>query len=660
MLTPAWFVETGAAVLVALAVMAAVVFAWRRRAGGAGSLIAGVGAVVCLWLTYRPPVFERVLEPRGAWLRTAGSSAGQGAPGGRDPAEHGRRWQVFSLPGAIPTSEATAIPDVQWLLRHHPEVVQLRVSGHGLAAPEWSGPRGPTETMAAPSGLPWRIETQLPPALAPGFRALNWTRELGLGSELTVRGALGGCPQCTEIRLEGVGAGTGAAAAPAADGGFELRARPRAAGRFLPELVAVDAAGAPVLRQSFDVVVALAAPVAVLWLERAPSFESRAVRHWRENLQKQQPTAPAAADRGRFVLRSVWSRGRARTAALGGPALPARLDQRSLSELDLVVADAESLRALGAAEAAALEQAVRAGGLGLLLRLQGEDRLPASPSLLAGWRVRALEGLDELLARVAWPGFEAAEPLAIAPRELEPQWGTTPLVADRAGRVLAAVRYQGAGAVAVSLLEGTYRWTLAGDREAHAGLWSRLLGAVARPRANAWRVPAGPVLVDWPLDLELSVGSAVEEISCREPDGATVALPFSTRPEEPARALARFWPRLTGWHLCTAILAGEAFETQFFAHPEEPWRVWLDGRRHDATAIAAALTAAAPANAGPSAGLQSETLPLVRRPPVRRPVALPRWPFYAAFLLAVGYLWAAERWRGASPHGITDDQEIPR
>jgi hypothetical protein len=379
-------------------------------------------------------------------------------------------------------------------------------------------------------------------------------------------------------------------------------------------------------------------------------------------LQDAESAARPTAKRGRFVIRSAWSRGRARTAAIGGPAQPVRIDQSSLAEFDLVVVDVESLRALGAAENAALEQAVREGGLGLLLRLQGEDRLPASPSLLAGWRVRALTGLDELLARVAWPGFEAAEPLAIGARELEPEWGTTPLVADRAGRVLAAVRHQGIGAVAISLLEGSYRWVLAGDRETHARLWSRLLGAVARPRAAAWRLPPGPVLVDWPLDLELSADSEIEDLTCREPDGATVALPFSTRPEEPARALARFWPRLDGWHLCTATLAGERLETEFFAHPEEPWRVWLDGRRHDATAVAAALTAARPANAvGPSAGRRSETRPpVVRRPLVRRPVALPRWPFYAAFLLAVGYLWAAERWRGAGADGITDDEEIAR
>ena len=128
-------------------------------------------------------------------------------------------------------------------------------------------------------------------------------------------------------------------------------------------------------------------------------------------------------------------------------------------------------------------------GLGLLLLRP----LPGDRGGL-GFELSPIPEVDRLAARARWAGAPPAPPLDLPPRELVQTPGLEPLVADGAGRVLAARRAQGRGAVAVSLLEDSFRWVLEGSAAVHGGFWSHLVEQLAKPlAAPAWRLPEGPI-----------------------------------------------------------------------------------------------------------------------------------------------------------------------
>jgi hypothetical protein len=569
----------------------------------------GTALLALLALVARParlagvrPAAVTLLTP-GASLADLAAATAAGLPVRTVPARPGE---------PAPPPAAEPLPDAAALARRLPSLARVRVAGHGLTAAEWTA-------------VPGAVEAQAPPPLPLGAASLRWQRRLPLGGELLVSG-----------RVSGVPAG-GATATLSGPGLAPLRARlrpgevrpgeaplllrgvPRGPGRQLLEL-RLEAAGLAPVVERLEVEVTEPRPPAVLWLEDAPSLESREVARW-----LQEAGAPLA-------LRSRLSRGVERELVAGlnpRPAL-APLSTGTLERVDLAVLDAGALAALSTAERAALAGAVERGGLGLLVRLGAEGAAPAV--LGRRFALQAVPGAAELAAHLVREDGSTAPPLALGPRELRAEPGLVPLAADRAGRLLAAWRPAGAGAVAVTLVDGTWRWSREGSGAAFRRYWREVVSTLARPAPAEprWLDAGGPALVDRPLPLVLETDSpSPPRAAATAPGGATHPLALRQDPDEPRRWSTTFWPRHAGWHRL------EGGGATLWVHAAEPER-WVALRLAERQAATAARAAAPAPPAPPAAAAARELVPL------------PRWPAFLVLVAALAVLWGEEAFSARS------------
>lgn len=386
-------------------------------------------------------------------------------------------------------------------------------------------------------------------AVAPAL-AFDAPDAVTLGEPVVVRGSLkvtGATPVVVVLAdpLGPVDSATVTATAPR----FQLTGHPRAAGGVVYRL-AVHGAGL-LFEDSLGVAVAPAHPPALLILDGSPSFETTYLKRW------------LAARGARLVLHTTLTRDRARVERVNEPGTgPLTLTPATLGRFDAVLADATALTLLSAAERRALQAAVEEQGLGLLLTAGLPDA--AVLPLFAGLTVVGEDSVERRVARPAWEGMPRRSRVGIelAPGTLARRAGIAPLVLDDAGRILAARRQAGAGAVAITLVRAPSRWRLEGDDDLFAAYWSLLLGAVARDTSTAVRLEGAAPRADRRLDLTI-VSATRPAVSVRAPDGATEPLALAQDPFDPRQWHGTTWPREAGWHAIE--LTGRS--QPFLVHP---------------------------------------------------------------------------------------------
>jgi hypothetical protein len=445
-----------------------------------------------------------------------------------------------------------------------------RITDAGVLARRYPG----REVQVAGHGLePWdidRLQAQITPvatpSLPPGISHISWQRSLGVGEVLVVAGRLtDSFEQVATLQLTGTGGSAEVLLDPAVGQGvFEIQLTPPGAGRFLFDLTLTSSNGQESRVGTIDTDVQAVQPPTLLWLERAPSFETRHVKEWLADLG------------GSIAVRSAVSRQRFRYEYhnLSRSNLT-RLTIERLREFDIVVADHGSWSALAPAERGRLEELVEEGALGLILRLN-----PTSATLPFEATARRVEGLEHLMFR---PAFADAgiDPIALPPFELVSPGES--LISDPSGRTLAVRQRYGLGSVGLTTVADSYRWALAGRQSVHRDYWRTLIESVAPPSGGThWRLAPGPVILDEPFAIEL-IAETPPEVTLHEPDGARSRLPMRQHPTQPQRFSAVLQPRLTGWHRLSAAGA----ETAFHTGTSNSWEVARLARRQRATRTAA-------------------------------------------------------------------------
>jgi hypothetical protein len=409
------------------------------------------------------------------------------------------------------------------------------------------------------------VEAVVAAPLADGLRELTWSREVELGDPIAVGGgAVLAAPG--RARLLGPGGEEDAVELAAGTSSFMLRTTTRAVGPELHRLQLGDSLDRPIEEIVVDVQVVRPRPLVVLWVETAPSFETRHFKQWLTS-------GPST-----LLLRTAVSRDRVRIethpkgatfAGAGGASADSGAGFAALDPFDVIVADDAILAGLGDRERADLAAAIE-GGLGLLLR---PTAARAEPSPLAeGLRVAAVDGpdglagLDEtMLYEPRWPGSGAVPPLDGAAREIVAAGDVRPIIRAVSGRLIAGARQRGAGRVARTVLADSYRWVLEGSRAAHAGYWRALLRGVARRRSRPTiDVAAGPVYVDRPLRIVYSPAGADASLRLEAPDAEPALVALAQDPFAAGRWAATVYPRRVGWH---RLNGGEAW---FYAAATPP------------------------------------------------------------------------------------------
>ena len=493
------------------------------------------------------------------------------------------------------------VADMALEARRRPDVRRWLVAGTGLDRARLAALRGTVEFAA-------------PVMPRPGIDRASWRRSIALGEVLEVRGSVSLAEgEVATLTLAGP-AGVEANAELTGSSTFALNALPRQPGRPPYRLELVGAAGL-LAREVVDVEVTVPRLPRLLWLEGAPGFESREVKAWLRDLG------------GALVVRTQLSRGRFRYDYLNQERIDAaRLNSEVLAQFDLLVIDGPAWSALSSTERAEVGDAV-ASGLGLVLiptlpRLAGGNAPPGS------FATEAVGDLEQLEVTAEGPGLPPLAPLTLEARQFTVRPGQRTLVKDAAGRALAVSRPLGLGQVAATLMGGTYRWALRGDGPSHRLYWSRILATVARPAATAKvSFGSGPIRVDQPVSIECVARHEAASV-LEGPEGDARSLAWAQDPLEPRRWHATVWPQAVGWH---RVAWGED-SFGFYAASANAWSSWQERQAYDATMRRAALGAVEDGAAA------DESVPQ----------PLPRWPLFAALLIAWALLWANEQWRGVA------------
>ncbi len=513
-----------------------------------------------------------------------------------------------ALPGVEPWSaQTTRISDLATWIRNHPEIAHLRVVGDGLE--------------------PWDLE-ELPPTVEflavpdqrAGLRSVRWQRDLTRGDRLVVAGSIGGTDP-GQLRLDLAGPdGTCDSTEVVIElrgppQPFSLQCTPPGEGRFLYQLKTTGSTELDESSELVDVRVGPGELPSILWLQDAPSFEARHFKRWIESVG------------GQMALRSRVSRDRYHFEFSNRKEIPLRrVVAEVLREFDLIVVEERAWSRLAAEERSAIRRQVEDAAVGLLIRLSPDRTGEAPEEWPLGFSGRRIQGADRLVVNLEGQSAEPGGTVETGPFQLVLNPGETPLAADRSSRILAAARSSGEGTVGVTLLHQTYPWVLAGEPETHQDYWRQVIESLARPSARPmWHLPAGPVLVDEPLDLELDWISQDEtppEASFGPLEGELSTLALRQDANQPARWTGRVWPSSTGWHR----LSTSGATVDFLVAEVDAWSAWQQERRTQATRLASLRL--------PTREDQTSTV---------IEVPFPRMPFVLTFLMGVGLLWLDER-----------------
>ena len=493
------------------------------------------------------------------------------------------KGRLLALPEAPAQAGLERVPDLATALRRYPGVNAVQIIGDGLPARDWDAARG--------------VSVMFKPApLADGLLALRWPERLSPGMPWQLQGRVQ-YRQPVSVELLDPGNAVVDSAQPDAQGDFVLSDSVRGAGQAMYRLRVLDARRKILEALDVPLLVETPKPVRMLMLSGGPNPELKYIRRW-------------ASDAG-IALESRIDLGQGMQIQTGNSALSAA----SLRELDLLVLDERAWNGLGAGSRRMVIDALN-GGLGVLLRLTGPLAGSAGNELRAlGFSVQETAGVQGV--RLAEPQGKALLPeLSRRSVKVQSPDGVALLRTDK-NEPLAIWRAQGQGRIALWWLTDTYKLALSGAAGRHSQLWSEAAATVARARDNPqMQSRQQHVWVDQRgVYCGLSAKAAV-----REPDGQISYLLTETQGAN--TGCAAFWPRVPGWHVLNSGAGTLPFYVR--ARDEAPG-LKAQAMREGTLALVGGR---------PAAGASAKI-----------PVPGPHWPYFLAWLLVTGLLWALERSR---------------
>lgn len=573
---------------------------WRpRRRQRWERILAGAGAATTLWFMAFPPMRHLPAARAEAILLTDGYAPdtlrqllrrlGAGTP-------------VWYFGDSLAPARARPLPSLLTLAEQRPALHRLHVLGRGLPAADL--PMLGTVPVRPYAG-----------AAFTGFCTAFWQQQLAVGEVLRVEGrvALPRSSAPTWVCLRAAGTVRDSVLLPAGSDVFRLHYQPKTAGLAVYELL-LRRGGRPLATEPVPAVITAAPLPAVLLLAATPSFELKYLKNYLA--EAHYPVA----------LRTAVSRGLVQTDFVNQPALSLdRLTPALLAHYAVVVTDAPSLAGLSEAENQALQAAIRAGRLGLVL-LADTAPIPRNTPARTDFAVLPRAAAQAGPQLLSWPDApaEARGPL---PAQLRPSPVLRALVSGP-GQVLgAASRRVGLGFVVVSVVPETFRWGLQGRTPVYTTFWNRMLKAAVppAPAAASWHTGSRWPHPYQPLTLHLAAGTLPEALPTVLALAGSPPVRLALRQDTrlPEWSTAQFWPGAAGWH---EVSGPGHIAYRFYVFAPNNWL--------------------GPELLERQLALRQRVIPAeIANTPVLATVVQPwsaMW-FFGLFLLAAGYLWLEEK-----------------
>lgn len=434
------------------------------------------------------------------------------------------KGKAYTLDSAVMTmyqnSRISFIPDLSYHLKLHPEIKNIHLYGYGLQKEELKK-------------LADHVVSFAPVEMPSGIISGNWQPELKATEPLIVQGNYhNATDQPVKLVLFGLGKKMDSLTIKAkSSDNFSLKTIPKQTGKAVYNLIALQG-NDTLSKEPIPFMITKKQPINVLVLASFPDFEYKFLKKWL--YENQYPVA----------LRSRISKNKYSTDFLNRKEMKLdQIDQSTLKNIAVLIADEEELKALTARERAIIEQQVE-NGMGLMLRLID----PKQTNPFKNFNRYEIPVPPE--KPLAFKLVEENTDLSILPfaQTLFLKTGVNDqvLVEDAKGKAVVSRQLRGMGQLIGTTVSATYQWQLAGKNADYTTFWSTLLNKASRPvqmEQTVQLVPKFPVQNEYTRLIVSGPDAKAPQISMEN-------LNLSPRQnmELPFEWDAVFWPTQMGWN----------------------------------------------------------------------------------------------------------------
>lgn len=373
-----------------------------------------------------------------------------------------------------------------------------------------------------------------PSTVPDGITAVNWTKTIHTGELFEVQGSVKNSGKPFRLLLKGLNTVLDSARISTGSSvSFSIGSLPKQAGKVTYDLIGIRDKDT-LFNEQLSMIAESAKPVKVLMLSAAPDFENKFLRLWLGN------------NNYAVASRAIITKGKIGQDYFNMERVDlSRITPELLSKFDIVEADLSAIKTLPAAESAALQGEVNNKGIGLIIRA---DTIDSQSNTWVQNSFKVTRSAKQPPAELIIQGKKTAK-LSLDPQYINPQNNVQPVVTDVKGNLIAAATLSGAGKLIISMINNSYSWDLAGNRNDYAAYWTALINKAVRktPAANNWSVvtpfpePGEPVTLIYhgadltgPARINQSVVAPVQD----------AGIPFERR--------FTYWPQQPGWQQAVA------------------------------------------------------------------------------------------------------------
>lgn len=440
-----------------------------------------------------------------------------------------------------------------------------------------------------------------------GVTNISWPQKLATGEVLAVSGRYNNTTRKKiKLVLATFGMAVDSVNLAAGSLGFTLRTTPRAQGRALYQLIALQGSDT-IYSHPLPLVVHTAQPLRVLILAHFPDFENKFLKNW------------LAGYNYSVAVRTAISKNKYDQSFtnLKQQSL-LRITPGMLSSFNVLVADAAELNTLSKGELAAIQNQVAQNGLGLVVK--------ADTAVRGAYFYNSRFGLQSIVATAQPTVLQINDSAALLPAIhlgpasiIRPSAELRPMVQDRQQRSYVNSTLWGNGRIVLSTISNSYTWWLAGNQQGYSQFWSAILNTAVQKVAEeeTWLVQPFIPVINQPV--EVVVQTNRQGVPQATVGGAEVH--FQQHPLLPFRWSGPYWPEKNGWQ-STVGNSGNIFWWYAFAPADWEGVTALQRLQHT------------------KAYTRLHQQPAVQHPVSKtRSAEVPKVWFLLAFVAGCAYLW---------------------
>ena len=251
-----------------------------------------------------------------------------------------------------------------------------------------------------------------------------------------------------------------------------------------------------------------------------------------------------------------------------------QINKKDLSQLDLLILDAQTCSTLNPSEIKALIQSC-SNGLGLLLNVDSQNDFNSIPNKLKDRLFRfEINSSNPSSNKIQLKGDKID--LSLPEISISSSFRNKSLLKNEADQIYCASRNFGLGKVCLNLLSSTYPLLLKSEKNQYTDLWKTVLQETKRTdfENEMWEIENSPVCEHEETKLLLK-GNPKTGTACIFKDSVCNEIYLAQNPLIPEIWRAKHWFDDYGWHTISSSKTidspNKTHHNKFYVHPKNSW-----------------------------------------------------------------------------------------